>query len=449
MRRPEVEFARAADGAYLAYQTFGGGPINLLWQEEVIAMVDTLWESPAERALHEGLAEFARVTIYDKRGTGLSSRNVAPGNLETQVEDTLAVLDAQGIERAVFGGILECGATNALLAATFPSRVTGLVWVEPSARTTSCPDYPWGVDDGYRRREREINRHWGTLRWAHEFIELNSNVMGGPWATEEYAEFLARASRRTCSPDVVQDLSEIWYETDVRGILPTIQAPVLLMPVDSHDGVAEARSIAAQLVDAEILTFPGPYLEVADFEAIHSGVRQFLGAERPVAGLESILATVLFTDVVGSTERAATVGDQAWRDILEQHDQIVRHELTRHRGEEIKRTGDGFLATFDGPARGVRCAQSIVDEVRRLGIEVRAGLHTGEIERREDADIAGLSVAIAARVCALAAGSQVLISQTVKDLVAGSGLGFTDAGVRELKGVPDRWPLYEVAGQRA
>ena len=441
MARPDVEFARAADGTYLAYQTFGNGPIEIFWQEDFLAMVDELWDSPPDRAWNEGLAEFARVSIYDRRGIGLSSRNVAPGNLETQVADLLTVLDAQEIERAVFGGFLESGAPNALLAATYPERVQALVWVYPAPRTTAAPDFPWGVGPEYQEREREILAGWGTTRWAREFIELNANVMGGPWGSEDYVRFLTSASRRTCTPDVAKELSRIWYDTDVRGVLPTIQAPMLLVTSEADDDLGLARSIAAQIPRAEIATFPGPYLELEDFDPIHAAIRRFIGAQRPPLGLDSVLATILFTDIVGSTKRAAALGDRGWQEVHERHDQIVRSELARYRGREIKRTGDGFLATFDGPARGVHCALAIAEEVRSLGIEIRAGLHTGEIELDAD-DIAGLTVAIGARVSAKAGPSEVLVSQTVKDLTAGSGLSFTDRGEHELKGVPGGWRLY-------
>ncbi len=445
MERPDVRFARASDGAYLAYQSFGSGPIDIFWQEEFLAMVDQFWDSPPERALHEGLADFARVTIYDRRGIGLSSRNVEPANLETQVSDTLAVLDAQGIERAVFGGMLESAATNALLAATYPDRVQAIVWVNPAPRTTPTSDYPWGVGPEYVEREREILERWGTMQWAREFVELNSMVMGGPWATEEYIRFVASASRRTCTPDVAKELTRVWYDTDVRGVIPAIQAPMLLVSTADDEDVAVARSIADRVPHAEILTFPGPYIELEDLAPIHAAIRRFIGAERSPLGLDSVLATVMFTDIVGSTERGAALGDAAWQEIHERHDRIVRHELERHRGREIKRTGDGFLATFDGPARGVHCARAIAEETQSLGIEIRAGLHTGEIELDAD-DIAGLTVSIGARVSAKAGPSEVLISQTVKDLIAGSGLSFEDAGEHELKGVPDLWHLYRVVG---
>ncbi len=443
MERPNVEFARAADGSYLAFQTFGSGPIDIFWQEEFLAMVDQLWDSPPERAWHEGLAEFARVIIYDRRGIGLSSRNVAPGNLETQVADTLAVLDALGIERAVFGGILESGAPNTLLAATYPERVQALVWVGPTPRTTAASDYPWGVSPQYVEREYEIVDGWGTVPWARAFVDLNSTVMRGPWATEEYIRFLATASRRTCTPDVAKELMQVWYETDVRGVLPAIRAPMLLVRSEDPGDMELAGSIVERAPHAETATFPGPAIGLQDFATIHGAIRRFIGAERAPLGLDSVLATVMFTDIVNSTKRAAALGDKGWQDVHERHDRIVRSELERHRGREIKRTGDGFLATFDGPARGVHCARAIAEEVRSLGIEIRAGLHTGEIELDAD-DIAGLTVAIGARVSAKAGPSEVLISQTVKDLIAGSGLTFEDAGEHELKGVPDRWHLYRV-----
>jgi len=441
MGRPEVQYARTPDGAYLAYQAFGHGPMDIFWQQEMFGMVDELWDSPPERAWHTGLAEFARVTIYDKRGTGLSSRNMAPGNLETQVADTLAILDAQEIDRAVLGGFIESGAANALLAATYPDRVQALLWIMPAPRTTATPDYPWGVDPEYVAREQEIVERWGTLQWAREFVELNSMVMGGPWGSEEYIRFIARASRRTCTPDVAKELTRIWYDTDVRGVLPTIQAPMLLVAPKGGEDLELAHSVAERIPRAEIETFPGPYLELEDFGPIHAAIRRFIGAERPPLGLDSVLATVMFTDIVGSTEHGAALGDRGWQEVHERHDGIVRSELERHRGREIKRTGDGFLATFDGPARGVHCAQAIVEEIKSLGIEIRAGLHTGEIELEAD-DIAGLTVAIGARVSAKAGPSEVLISQTVKDLVAGSGLVFTDRGEHELKGVPGSWRLY-------
>ena len=432
---------RAVDGTYLAYQSFGTGPIEVFWQSEGWAAVDQFWDSPPERAWHEGLADFARVTIYDRRGIGLSSRNVAPGNLETQVEDVLAVLDDQGIDRAVLGGFLESGAVNALLAATHPRRVQSLVWIYPTPRTTAAPDYPWGVGPEYVERDLAILEHWGTPGWAREFFELNAGVLGGAWGTDEYRSFLTKVSLRTCSPDVARELSRIWNETDVRGVLSTIQAPTLLVTPDSVDDLALARSMAAQIPRTEIFTFPGPSLELDDFAVIHAAIRRFIGAARPHVGMDSVLTTALFTDIVGSTQRQAALGDRAWKQLVEQHHALVREVLAQWRGVENDTAGDGFYATFDGPARAIRCAVEIGERVGALGIEVRAGIHTGECELI-DGKIGGIAVSIGARIATLAEPSQVLISQTVKDLVAGSGLTFSDIGEHDLKGVPDRWHLY-------
>jgi class 3 adenylate cyclase len=441
MERPDVRFARAADGAYLAYQVLGDGPTVLFWQEDTMAMVDELWESPQELAWHEGLAAFARVIIYDRRGTGLSSRNVAPGSLEVQVQDTLAVLDAEGIERAVFGGFLESGATNALLAATRPERVQALVWALPVPSPTSDEGYPWGVDDDYLVKERAIVERWGTEGWAREFVELNANWLGGAWSTESYVHFLARASRRTCTPDVAKELTRIWLETDVRDVLPAIQAPMLML------SYADERDLLAYIADrmqrTETYLLPGDTMEFEDFPPMHDAIRRFVGAERAPVGLDSVLATVLFTDVVGSTQRAAEVGDARWKELIAAHDARAKAELERFHGIFVDSAGDGLLARFDGPARAVRCARAIAEAVRPLGLEVRAGCHTGEVEL-DGEHVRGLAVHIGARVAAMAGAGEVWTTSTVRDLTAGSGLTFEDAGEHELKGVPDRWRLYRV-----
>ena len=442
MERPDVRFARAADGAYLAYQVLGDGPTVLFWQEDTMALVDELWESPQELAWHEGLAGFARLIIYDRRGIGLSSRNVAPGSLEVQVQDTLAVLDAEGIERAVFGGFLEAGATNVLLAATRPERVQALVWALPIPSSASDEGYRWGVDDGYVAKEQALLERWGTEAWARDFVELNADVLGGAFSTESYIRFLARASRRTCTPDVAKELARIWLETDVRDVLPAVQAPMLML------NYADERDLLAYIADrmqrTETYLLPGTTLELEDFPPMHDAIRRFVGAERAPVGLDSVLATVLFTDIVGSTELAAKVGDLRWKELIAQHDARAKAELERFHGVFVDSTGDGLFARFDGPARAVRCARGIAEAVRPLGLEVRAGCHTGEVELDGD-HVRGLAVHIGARVASMAGAGEVWATSTVKDLTAGSGLTFADAGEHELKGVPDRWHLYRVA----
>jgi class 3 adenylate cyclase len=447
MDRPSVAFARAQDGAYLAYQAFGDGPIDLVWQDDFFSIVDEWWDMPADRAVYENLSGFARVILHDRRGTGCSSRGSGPANLETRVSDTLAVMDAAGARRPVVGGLMEGGASMALLAAMHPERVRSLVWIRPVPRPLAAPDYPWGVQPGYVEREAEFIGQWGTEACARGFIELNADVMEGPWSTPSYVASLARLMRRTCTPDVADQLNGMWYESDVRGALSSIRVPTLLL-VDQEErelNLATKGEHVASLFPAAVIE---PYVTMDDpdiaITANGEAIRRFIGAERRPEALDSVLATVLFTDIVDSTKQSAALGDRGWAVVRRRHDEIVRAELVRHRGREIKTLGDGFLATFDGPARGVRCARAIADASRELGIEIRAGLHTGEIELEGD-DISGISVAIGARVGALAGPSEVLVSRTVKDLTAGSGFTFEDAGEHELKGVPDRWQLYRVA----
>jgi class 3 adenylate cyclase/pimeloyl-ACP methyl ester carboxylesterase len=447
MDRPGVAFARAQDGAYLAYEVFGDGPIDLVWQDDFFSMVDQWWDSPVDRSMYEALGAFSRVIVHDRRGTGCSSRGGGPANLETRVADILAVMEAAGAQRPVVSGVLEGGASMALLAALHPDRVRSLVWMRPVPRALATPDFPWGVTTSYVEREAAIAGDWGTEPYARGFIELNADAMEGPYSAEDYVAQLARIMRRTCTPDVAEQLNRMWYETDVRGVLPSIQVPTLLLvdEVEADLNLAKIGAHVASLIPGCVVE---PYLPMDDTGAaarsMGETIRRFVGAQRRHEAMDSILATVLFTDIVDSTRRSADLGDATWSDLRRRHDEVVRTELARYRGREVKTMGDGFLTTFDGPARGVHCARAIVDEVRRLGIEIRAGLHTGEIEPEGD-DIAGIAVAIAARVGALAGPSEVLVSRTVKDLTAGSRLDFEDAGEHDLKGVPDRWQLYRVA----
>ena len=443
MERPEVRFARAADGAYLAYQVLGEGPTVLFWQEDSFALVDELWDSPQELAWHEGLAAFARVIIYDRRGTGLSSRNVAPGSLEVQVQDTLSVLDAEGIERACFGGFLESCAPNVLLAATQPDRVQALVWALPSPRSGVEPGYPWGADATYMEAERVLLERWGTEGWARDYVALNAGVLGGAWSTESYVRFLARVSRRTCTPDVAIELARIWLETDVRDVLPAIQAPMLTIDFGVESQRELAAYIAARAPRTEPTTCPA-----ARWRSSTSGrcttrsgdssarsVRRSVWTRcsprscsptswaRPSSRHRSVTS-------VGRSCSSITIG-------------VPAPSSNGSTACYVDSTGDGLLARFDGPARAVRCARSIAEAVRPLGLEIRAGCHTGEVELDGD-QIRGLAVHIGARVAAMAGTGEVLTTSTVKDLTAGSGLTFEDAGEHALKGVPDRWRLYRV-----
>jgi class 3 adenylate cyclase len=341
-------------------------------------------------------------------------------------------------------GVFASGAVNALLAATHPHIPRALVWFEPSARYSAAPDYPWGRPDEDRELERQFSALWGTVEYEKAFLEDEASKEN-PFSGEIDLVREAMQSRSACTPDVAAQLADIWYEIDVRAVLAAVQVPALLLVHEGRSTTVEAaRYIASQMPAAQLRTMPGRTWTGEETPQWADAVREFVGVEHPHASFDTVLATVLFTDIVASTEREAAIGDRAWRSIRQEHDRVIRAELSRFGGREIKTMGDGFLVTFDGPARGVKCAATIAEAVQTLGIEIRAGLHTGEV-RFEGDDVSGLGVAIGARVAAQAHANEVLVSQTVKDLVAGSGLQFEDAGEHELKGVPDRWRLYRVA----
>jgi len=440
-------YAKTADGAYIAYQVMGDGPFDIAWQFDFYGNIDVVWEDPFDRLLFENLASFSRLILHDRRATGLSSRNVAVPNLETRAADLRAVLDAAGSSSAVLGGIFEGLAAGVLLAATDPERVQRLVWWNPNPRTVWAPDYPWGWGPEQVRAEREALEHWGSPRyaqaWAQMFAEMN-----GVEPPEEEVRMMAKSSRQTCTPDVAIALTEIWWETDIRALLPDVQVPTLLLAAEGTGKNMEiAEHVASLMPDAELAVVPKdewtggragqerlarPYLDE---------IRRFLGAAPDIRARNSVLSTVLFTDIVGSTEKQASLGDRAWKELAERHHAIVREDLSRWGGVENDTAGDGFFATFDGPARAIHCALEIEHDVRDLDIEIRAGVHIGECEVI-DGKVGGIAVTTGARIASLAGRSEVLVSQTVKDLVAGSNLVFEEAGEHDLKGVPGSWRLY-------
>jgi class 3 adenylate cyclase/pimeloyl-ACP methyl ester carboxylesterase len=444
---PDPRYVRTDDGVYLAYQVVGDGPVDIAWGHD--QNLDSCWESPYVSAWLGRLASFGRLVLHDRRATGLSSRNVDPPNLETRAADLRTVLDAAGSRSTVVGGWFETAAPGVLLAATDPDRVRGLVWWNPSPRTTWSHDYPWGW--GPREVEAELAalEHWGTIEWGEAWADQFAEV-AGPRPPEEEIRAEAKASRNTCTPDVAVALSRMWFETDLRSVLPSLRVPCLLL-VDSPDPrhLAVAEHAAALIPDAQIVLVPNDWPTPETMNAVlgppQEAIRRFVGLEPGRQSLDSVLASILFTDIVGSTERQAAIGDLDWKDLVERHHALVRGALAQWRGVENDTAGDGFYATFDGPARAIRCALEIGERVRGLGIEVRAGVHTGECEVI-DGKVGGIAVSIGARISNFAEPSQVLVSQTVKDLVAGSGLSFTDAGEHELRGVPDRWHLYSVTG---
>jgi class 3 adenylate cyclase/pimeloyl-ACP methyl ester carboxylesterase len=440
---PEVHWAETVGGENIAYQCFGRGPVTLVFVNAWVNHLEACWELGQSAALLRQLAAFAQVIFFDARGTGMSDRVAAVPNLEQRAEDILAVMRATGTEQAALIGFLDGAALAAFFAATQPDRTVALVFCG-FPRSTWAPDFPWGVkkdeDDKINKRLYEI---WGDERHVDEFTRL---IYGDiPLPTDpEWARQHARWARLAATPTSMMTFSRMWQQSDVRDILPSIHVPTLVMAgTDDQDGIDVGRYVAERIPGATLVLYPGNYATpfIGDSKPLTEMVREFLGAPRPAPDLDRVLATVLFTDIVGSTKKAAELGDAPWGDLLGAHNDAVRREFERFRGREVVTTGDGFLATFDGPARAVRCARAICEAVRPLGLEVRAGCHTGEIEL-VGADVGGIAVHIGARVGALAGPSEVLVSSTVKDLVAGSGLVFEDRGEHELKGVPDRWHIY-------
>ena len=442
MKSAQTRYARSQDGTSIAYQAVGDGPVDLMMTTGALGNVELLWEVPAMADFLDQFAAISRLVIYDRRGTGLSDRPSESTTMEAGLDDMLAVLDAVESEHAGLMGFMDSGASAALLAAQHPGRISAFVWYLPTPRCAVAADYPWGAtQEDFLRQLTATEDSWGSDAAVTAYFEReNPSLTADP----ALATQLAKALRLTASPATALTDMRIWYETDVRHVLPSIAVPTLV--IDRDGMIPEEGEYTASLIPGcKRVVLPGadalPFL--GDTAAVVNAVREFLGVARPVPELDRVLATVLFTDVVGSTDKACEVGDARWKELLTKHNLAVRGQLARYRGVEVKTTGDGFLATFDGPARAVKCAQAICEAVKPLGLEVRAGCHTGEIELL-DADVGGIAVHIGARVAALAGPSEVLVSSTVKDLVAGSGLSFRDRGEHELKGVPGSWRLYAV-----
>ena len=437
-------YARAEDGAYIGYRIDGEGPIDLVVQPEWPGNIDMDWQHPSFGPWLRSLSSFARVIAHDHRGVGVSSRDVALPNLETRVSDLLAVLRATATRRPALLGYFSSGGVHAMLAAMRPKLPRSFVWLEPMARYAWATDYPWGVTEEDREIERDFLGLWGTDDYAK--VEFEDAAASGNPGPAENMLFSGMQARNACTPDVALRLSDMWYETDVRGVLEAVNVPTLLLVHEERTAsVEQADYIASCMPAAEVRTMPGLAWTIEELPAWADQVREFIGVAPPSIETGTVLSTVLFTDIVGSTERQAAVGDRAWKGVVERHHVVVREALERWRGVENDTAGDGFYATFDGPARAIRCAQEIMVDVGTLGIEVRAGIHTGECELI-DGKIGGIAVSTGARIAARARGSEILVSQTVRDLVAGSGLTFEHAGDHELKGVPGRWRVYRVTG---
>jgi class 3 adenylate cyclase len=429
----------------IAYQVTGeGSPIDLVLAPAIVSHLDLDWESPDDAHRMERISSFCRLIRFDKRGTGLSDRGVYAATLEERTDDIRAVMDAVGSDRAFIFGLSEGGCMACVFAATYPHRARGLLLWGTMPRWVQADDYPWGFDPAEHERTIEQLAERGMT------IEYLRGEGGGmTHATEAELAEVVRYCQAGASPTQMAALERLDHDMDIRDILPTIRVPTLILNrvVDPACPIEAVRWMAAQIPEARLVEYPGEaghwFPGGPQDEEIVDLIEEFVTGERPAPRLDRVLATVLFTDVVSSTERAAELGDRAWRLLLARHHELVRAELSRFQGREIDTAGDGFLTTFDGPGRAVRCAQAITGAVGALGIQVRAGIHTGEIEVDGD-DVRGIAVHIGARVAALAGPSEVLVSSTVRDLVAGSGIVFEDAGEHELKGIPDRWHLYRV-----
>jgi class 3 adenylate cyclase len=430
-------YATADDGAYIAYRVDGDGPSDLVWQPDWPGNIDLEWQDPMLGPWLREMSSFARVITHDHRGVGLSSREHGVPTMERRVEDLLAVLRAVGARRPVLVGALSSGGVHALLAATRPRLPRAVVWFEPTASYATAPEYPWGVTDEEHQLEMEYLAQWGTEGYARSFYD-EQEAGGNPMAGDRLG-YLAMQSRNACTPDIAATLTEVWYGTDVRGVLGAVTVPTLLMV---HEGraasVEECRYLASQMPSAELVEMPGTAWTAEEGPSWVERVRDFVGVSRPAPQTETALATLMFTDIVASTQMQASMGDHAWKDLLARHHATVRDSLERHGGRENDTAGDGFYSTFEGPVRAIRCALDVVGRVAGLGLEVRAGVHTGECELVEGKPT-GLAASIGARVAALAQPSEVVVSQTVKDLVAGSGLTFEDARGARAQGRP--WSL--------
>ena len=422
---PDTRYAKTPDGGYVAYKVLGEGPTDIAVIGSIATNVEVLFEhAPAAQFWFE-LASFSRLILHDRRGTGLSDDMGGWPNLETRAADLIAVLDAVGSTRPTIVAAGDGGMVAALAAATHPERVSSIVWSQAQACAVRRADWPYG------RTPIEIDElaHKAAEGWGSErFVQ---QMYGDHPVPPDRARFLAKMQRHACGPATAVGFIRLRHEYDVRHVLPSLSLPVLVLAPEGSERLRQAKATTALIPGAVLHVLPADAMflwHVAHLDEI----RSFLGVEQPPRQPERILSTVLFTDIIGSTDTAARLGDTRWRALLAEHDQAAKVEIERHRGRFIHTTGDGLLATFDGPARAVRCARAVADAVRRLGLEIRAGCHTGEIELTGD-DVLGIAVHISARIAALADPSQVLVSSTVKDLVAGSGLAFEDRGMRKLK----------------
>jgi class 3 adenylate cyclase len=441
--RPRTEYAKSG-GLNIAYQVIGDGPFDLLYVPGFISHLEAAQDVPFFAGFFERLATFSRLITFDKRGTGLSDRPGGWPTFEERMDDVRAVLDAAGSEKAALFGVSEGGPMCMLFAASYPDRVSSLGLNGCAPRLSQATDWPWAASPDVQSSFVErVEKHWGEGSVLPLFVE-------GLVSDQREQAAIGRYERYAASPGAARTNLEMNFEIDVRAVLPAIRVPTLVIHRvgDPLVPIGAARYLAEHIPDARLLELPGDFHLSARPQAaeeVVGALEEFFTGTRRNLELDRVLATVMFTDIVGSTERASAMGDRRWRELLDEHDRSVRREIVRFQGREIKTTGDGFLSAFDGPARAIRCARAVTSVASQLGLDVRSGLHTGECEVRGE-DLAGLAVHIGSRVAALARPGEVLVSGTVKDLVVGAGMEFQDRGEHELKGVPGVWKLFAVTG---
>lgn len=437
---PETRYAKSGD-VNIAYQVIGDGPRDVVHVPGFVSNIEVMWEDPGMTRFLERIASFSRLIIFDKRGTGLSdpvSLDDLP-SLEVRMDDVRAVMDAVGSNSATLFGHSEGGNMCMLFAATHPNRTEGLILTGCRAKSIASEDYPWGTTPERLARDVEdTERSWGESSDLRYYAPSKMD-------DAVFRNWFRRYQRLSASPKAAAALTRMASEVDVTSILSSIRVPTLLLYRVNDPRFAEGEYIARKIEGARMVALPGAdhFFWAGDTTQMLDEIELFVTGHRVAAAPDRVVATVMFTDIVGSTNRAADLGDRQWRDLLRRHDEAIRSQLGVWRGKEVKTTGDGFLATFDGPARAIQAGRAITEVVEPLGIEVRVGLHTGEVEMVGD-DVAGLAVHIASRIASMAGPSDVLVSRTVKDLVAGSGIAFTSRGSHTLKGVPDQWEVYAV-----
>lgn len=442
MKPPETKYARVGENSYVAYQVIGDGPLDLVYTSGWFGHIEAQWEYPALARFLERLASFSRLICFDRRGHGLSDPvdfdNIT---LEQWMDDVRVVMDAAGSERAALLGAGEGGPMTILFSATYPERTSALVLAGTSASMAQRPDYPWGMPPSVQDKVTAgVQQAYWDRAAAAQFVGV---LTSDPQDQTQ----LERLFRHATSPGKMRRLMETSFAVDVRNILPAVRVPTLVVhrTDDPFRRVETGQHLGQNIPGAKYVELPGIETHPwgGDQDAILDEIEEFLTGIRPVPESDRVLATMLFTDVVSSTQRLAESGDRQWRDLFDEHKRVVRRELERHRGREVNTAGDGFLATFDGPARAVRCGRAIVERMHEIGLDVRAGVHTGEIELTSD-DVTGIAVHIASRIQDLAGAGEVFVSRTVVDLVAGSGLAFDDRGEHVLKGVPGSFQLYSI-----